>query len=580
MKYSGSKRTAEEGTLRSCEHGDSSRLYLAAPRLKSQSMQPNIVRIIQFACIALLLTVPLFGQSTAPIQTDPLARFDIPTNISSPDFPNVLTNFAVNGRQQFIDYMVDTMNTRAAFNATFRNLLQSVENGRVDEQAGASATSGGTASAAEKAGISGLLTAALESGAMTQTLDQNLFTVRGNAEGLFRFLSGQDVLPVCFNTTDTSCDPSPLNNLEFTASFDVSKSNTQTVSGQNPSGGATLAALLTSDKRQFSSASARFAIINSRDLRSKRYRDAWNTWFSQNHTALMQAGSDLLAAEDQIFLKMQSEDANGRAVTLGDSQSVYQVWLRNANSVLLGVIPRTAAGVRLALTQQLDLLIAQMRSLHPDLDDKVLAARSAYSRYYANTSGGFELGNQPMLTLQGSYQKPSLQPDLVNAKLVFAWSPKKKGTANPGTLTLNGGVSIYTRAQPKDANGNTSRWHDAQFAVQFDRPIDSKALSTLTIGGYFQYQISPGLVNIPAGAMSPPGTTITLPPNGAQLLSKSGTIAVVQASMTLQIPNSGIRVPIGISWSNRTELLTGNEIRGHIGFSFDSHSILLLGKEK
>jgi len=568
------------GVLRFCGHGDSRRLCPAVRRLKSRSMQPNFVRTVQFACLGMLLTAPLFGQGAAPVQTDPLASFDIPTNINSSDFPNVLTNFAVNGRQQFIDYMASTMNSQAAFNATFRNLLQSAENGRVDEQAGASATSGGTASAAEKAGISGLVTAALESGALTQTLDQNLFTVRGNAEGLFRFLSGQDVIPMCFNPTDTSCDPSPLNNLEFTASFDVSKSNTQTVSGQDTSSGTTLAALLTSDKRQFSSASARFAIINSRDLRSKSYRDAWSAWFSQNYKALMQAGSDLLAAEDQIFLKIQTEDANGRAVQPGDSQSVYQVWLRNANSALLAVAPRTAAGVRAVLKQQLDLLIAQMRSLHPDLDDRVVAARSAYSRYYANTSAGFELGNQPMLTLEGSYEKPSLQPDLVNAKLVFAWSPKKMGTVNPGTLTLNGGVSIYTSPQPKDTIGNTSRWHDAQFAIQFDRPIDSKALSTLTIGGYFQYQISPGLVNIPAGAVSPPGTTITLPPNGAQILSQRGTIAVVQASVTLQLPNSGIRVPIGISWSNRTELLTGNEIRGHIGFSFDTHSILLLGKGK
>jgi hypothetical protein len=216
--------------------------------------------------------------------------------------------------------------------------------------------------------------------------------------------------------------------------------------------------------------------------------------------------------------------------------------------------------------------------MHPDFDDRVLAARNAYSRYYANTQGGFALANQNMLTVQLSYQQPSLQPKLVNAKLVYAWSPKKMGTVNPGTVTLNAGVSAYTQPQSTDTNGSTGRWHDAQLAVQFDRPIDSKGLSPFTLGGYFQYQISPGLVNIPAGATTPPGTTITLPANGLQLLGQKGTIAVAQASMTLQLPNSGIKIPIGVSWSNRTELLTGNEIRGHIGFSFDSHSLLLLGR--
>ncbi len=381
---------------------------------------------------------------------------------------------------------------------------------------------------------------------------------------------------MCLSATDTSCDPSPLNNLEFTTSFDVSKSNTQAVTGQNPTSGATLAALLTSDKRQFSSASARFAIINSRDLRSKRYRDAWTAWFNQNRAALMQVSDDLLTAEDDIFTKIQTQDANGNAVTHVED-SVYGKWLQSATRALQ-TAPRNQIGVSAVFAEQLNVLVSQIRKLIPDLDSKVLAARNAYSRYYANTRGGFELGNQPMLTVEASYLEPSLQPKLVNAKLAFAWSPKSKGAVNPGTFTLNAGVSTYTKAQPKDAKGNTSRWHDAQFAVQFDRPFDSKALSTLTIGGYFQYQISPGLVNIPAGATSPPGTTIPLPPNGAQLLAKPGTIALAQASVTLQLPNSGMKVPIGISWSNRTELLTGNEIRGHIGFSFDTHSIMLLGK--
>lgn len=537
-------------------------------------MRHNMTRIFKSACVAALMTARLFAQAASNVQADPLAAFDIQGNLTNPDFPNVLTSVPVTARQQFIDYVRGTN----AFRGTFRSLLQSVENGRVDEQAGASATAGGTASAAEKAGISGLVTAALESGALTQTLDQNLLTIRGNAEGLFRFLSGQDVIPMCFDAKDTSCDPSPLNKLELTASFDVSNSNTQAVTGQNASGGATLAALLTSEKRQFSSASARFAIIDSRDLRSKKYRDAWAAWFDQNKLAIMQSGRDLLTTQDPIFLKMQQVDSTGNPVQ-SVAASVYGVWKMKADTALLNVRPRTEAGVHAVLAEQLNLLVAELRKIIPDLDDKILTARNAYNRYYANTSGGFELGNQPMLTLEGSYLEPTLQPKLINAKFAFAWSPKKKGTLNPGTLTINGGVSAYTKPQPSDTLGNTSRWHDAQFAFQFDRPLDSKALSALTIGGYFQYQISPGLVNIPPGATSPPGTNITLPPNGAQLLSQSkGLIGVAQASLTLQLPNTGIRVPIGISWSNRTELLTGNEIRGHIGFSFDTHSMALLGK--
>lgn len=121
----------------------------------------------------------------------------------------------------------------------------------------------------------------------------------------------------------------------------------------------------------------------------------------------------------------------------------------------------------------------------------------------------------------------------MSTKLVFDWSPKGTGTVNYGTLTLNADASIYTAVQPTNASGN--RWRDAQVAFQFDRPIASNALSTLTIGTYNQYKISPGLVTITAGSTSPPSTTIPLPTGGGQLLAPRGTIAVALASVTLQI---------------------------------------------
>jgi hypothetical protein len=75
--------------------------------------------------------------------------------------------------------------------------------------------------------------------------------------------------------------------------------------------------------------------------------------------------------------------------------------------------------------------------------------------------------------------------------------------------------------------------------VQFDRPLGgSGAPATLSIGGGFQHDVATGF-----------------------------------ASVTLHLPNSGVKVPIGISWSNRTELVTGTAIRGHIGFHFDTHTL-------
>ena len=526
-------------------------------------MQPDTRLTFHLACL-MLLAAPVFSQSTAG---DPLAAFNIPAKVAQPGYDLRKLADVVNSRQEFLEYLSGSN----AFTSTFKTVLQSVENGRVDEQGGASAAAGGTASAAEKAGLTGLITAALESGAMTQTLDQNLMTVRANGEGLFRFLTGQDVLPLCTDAIhDTSCDPSPLNNLELVASFDVSKSNTQTVTGQNPLDGTALGAVLTSSKRQLSSATARYSIVNTRDLRSPAYRKAWLAWYQTNKVGLQQAGADLLKALSDVFLKVQLTDSPAIP-----GRKIYDVWREGAQNALGAVTPRTEDNVGAVFAHQLDLLAAEMRKLDPDLDNKVASARSAYSRYFANTNAGFALGNQPMLTLEGTYSEPSLQPKLINGKLVFAWSPKSKGTTNRGTITINGGLDLYTKAQPKDTKGNTTIWRDAQFALQFDRSLGGTGSpAALSVGTYVQYQMSPGLINIPSGTVAP-YTNIPLPANATQLLARQGTVFVAQASLTLQIPSSGIKVPIGFSWSNRTELLTGNEIRGHIGFTFDTHSLLL-----
>src|SRR5260370_8841044 len=147
-------------------------------------MQPKILRILQFGCLAVLTTAPVCGQSTGAggTTTDPLAAFKIAGNITNDASLAALADIATNSRQQFIDYLKST----TTFVATFPSLLRSIETGRVDEQAGASATAGGAARAAGKAGTTGLITAALERGAVAQNLGQKFLHGGGDTGGLYR----------------------------------------------------------------------------------------------------------------------------------------------------------------------------------------------------------------------------------------------------------------------------------------------------------------------------------------------------------------------------------------------------------
>jgi hypothetical protein len=464
--------------------------------------------MFRLSAAALLGGTLLWAQS----EPDALAGFGIAAALRRPDFnPASLADVFGAYRGAFLQYL----DARLSFSARmYRMLLRELENGRVDEQAGA-ANAG-----IERAGITGVVTAAVESGTLTQTLDQSLLTLRGNAEGLYRFTTGRPVLPLCYTAVETGCDPSPFNNVELSASFSVSK-------GSTPAGAA---------PRRLTAASVRYVLVNSRDLRSQAYRKAWSDWYAKNLAAVKSGGGDLLAAWDAVFQNVAA--------------SMYDEWYGGARKALAAA-PRDEKAIRQILGEQLGQLEAAMRRLDPDLDSRAGAALDAYARYFNIARQGFAPGNLPMLTLEGTYQQPPSELHRVDATVIFAWSPKGKGTVNPGTLTVNGGASLYTKAP--------ALWRAAQAAVQFERPVNGSA--ALALGGYFQYLMSPGLID------------------PRLVVAGRGTIAVANATVTLRLPNSGVKVPIGVSWSNRTELLTGSEIRGHIGLSFDSHALMIGGKQ-
>jgi hypothetical protein len=55
---------------------------------------------------------------------------------------------------------------------------------------------------------------------------------------------------------------------------------------------------------------------------------------------------------------------------------------------------------------------------------------------------------------------------------------------------------------------------------------------------------------------------------------------VADATVTVRTARNGVKIPVGFSWSNRTDLAKGSEFRGHIGLSFDSVPLLLLPRLK
>lgn len=461
---------------------------------------------------------------------------------------------------------------RATLTDSLKVFLQSADKMRVDQQLGST-------SKAVKTGVAALVGFALESGAVSQTIDQNVATLRANAEGLGRFLSNQDVFAVC-PSEDSGCNAwRGLKNLELSASFNISDADAKTLTGTT-AGAAPRAVSFTSTltQHQFASATARYAVANPRDLRSKKYQDQWRAWFAKNRTALMAAGDDLVKHISDVTDRIQTVDAQGRPTTDADTQ--YTQWLARTRAALLPL--ETADEVpserwQLKLQAQLDELLERLRRLDPNFDAKLVEAGNAYVRYLATRRDLTSmLVTDPALTVEYTYAEPQLQPRLHTVKVAWAYSPKSDpGVPNPGTITLNAGIDYYHDAQPTGAGLETSHWKDAQAALQFDRPVGpAGSAATLSASIYYQYQMNRNTFAVPTGAL--PGTNITLPAAGTPLLSEAGSIFVAQATLTIRMANSGLKIPVGFSWANRTELVPGNRVIGQIGFTFDSSPLLLM----
>lgn len=171
------------------------------------------------------------------------------------------------------------------------------------------------------------------------------------------------------------------------------------------------------------------------------------------------------------------------------------------------------------------------------------------------------------LTLDYSYNRPLLQPQTHDLKLIFAYN---FGTA--GMLTFNGAASFYAGTLP--AGAKYGRLHDGQVSGQYDRTLSGKSspLQTqLSLAGYWQYQPNPSVLNIPAGTVVP-GTTIPLPNGTQEFVGTAGSLWVTQAKITIKSAG-GINIPIAVSWSNKTDLLQSSRVGAQVGISYSFSSL-------
>jgi hypothetical protein len=548
------------------------------------NLRLKILLLLGFAACALVLDAQTPKPTTAPKkpQAPPPTVFDRDTRASVRSFKDALKEFFADTQDATKSDQIpqDLRELRFAANArtatTMLNpglavaAVSSALSG-LPSQVSAQPQSSGSTSLVSKAGGSSILAFAVDAGALTQSVSGTTSTVSGNLEGIGSLLSGQSAISIDPNHESALRKAAGDVNLMATFALDQPSSqtttSTQPVTGSTPPAGTQVN--IPSSVGKLTGITAQFTIHNPFNPHSAAFRSNWTAAVPQMQSAantVLQAASPVVTALDCTACQADWTDA--------------QAALLKAASEPNASIQARQQAVADAFDHYVNQVLSDARKADSTFDTDFTNAVKATAAYQQASKTALDnaLGN--LFTFEYDFAKPANQPETHDFKLVYGYAMTSAsaisslltaGNGGKSLFTANLDVSIYGGAIP--ASGSYGRIHYGQASAEFDRPIAGSAAgkqAVFSAAGYWQYQPSPSVLTITQSNVAP-GTSIDAPTQ--VLVGTAGSLFVTQAKITIGNGKSGVNVPIGVKWSNKTDLLTGTRIGGQVGISYDFSSL-------
>jgi hypothetical protein len=466
--------------------------------------------------------------------------------------PNAAFNFITVAANQ---YLLTGVLNLAQSKVTANTAMADAGQARIDQQFSAPTTATGTTSLVSKPGSADLLSLALDAGVLTRSVNGTTTTLSTNADQVFRLITGND--PDCTVTCKSlgGFENRVLNPLNVSATLDVSQTGTQAVPTTGQASGTTptpvSSATIPSGAGKLTGIVAKYRLLNQFDPRTDAFKDHWKTAVTNEARA---STATTLGNRTVDVLNILQDNAT----PLDDATK--QKMLADAQS--------DPTGEKLiqdfsSYFDQASLKVMQ----DPTLKDKVGLVMQSRALYRQAWLDALAEAAGTLLTFEYDYNRPVNQPFTHDFKLVYSYDFKAMGM-----VTFNGAYSIYDGAIP--AGAKYGRTHYGQISAQYDRTVSgqNKNLQTqISLAGYWQYQPEASILNIPAGTVAP-GTNIPLPNGTQEFVGTAGSLWVTQAKFTIR-GAGGINVPIGVSWSNKTDLLQGSKVGAQVGISYNFSSL-------
>jgi hypothetical protein len=418
---------------------------------------------------------------------------------------------------------------------TQATIAKDIEAKRTDVQTGAPASTSGTTTAVASASKPNFLGLALENGTTTQTTSGTSSTVSINPWKFVDSIAHDEKQTLDPNDAGSKL----LRKLALSVTLNSGSTSNSKQTSTTSSSGTTPTTLITQLK-EVSDFTVHFDIHNDRDPMSggaaKKIREKTRVpaGYFQSADAIGTFLTDDLAAEEQKLLTF-SGDINAEVTQFIKSEQA-----------------------KMAKNQA---VVSAVGTFQQAASDLIKANSALYSglAHSPTFSVEYSLDRQPMVQAVASAAgsstaaTPTLMntPDLHTARLIHAW----------GYYTLNASASFFgqkTAAMP-------DVWRDLQLGAKIDIPFSGIGnvvdKGTLTLSGLFV-----DLHQMPLG--------VNLMVNGVSV-TQPGKIGLFQAKYTIPLGNgTGVRLPISITYSNRTDLIKESSVQANIGITFDMSKLI------
>jgi hypothetical protein len=192
-----------------------------------------------------------------------------------------------------------------------------------------------------------------------------------------------------------------------------------------------------------------------------------------------------------------------------------------------------------------------------DFQAHAITAYQAYSAFLSARSTVLEnIEKRPLFSVEYVNVRQATQPDLSTYRFI--------GEAQSGRwdLAVN---AAYTGYNGRPLEGG-SVFRDFQIAAEADRPLGNRQLRGQSKNPLGNAVLAVGFLYERLSESA----TVTF--GGRNLVAPPGNIYIGQLRVTLPM-SSGVKLPLSVSISNRTELLDEKQVRANLGFTFNFDAV-------